>query len=200
LDIAQSTIYLAYPPGQSPLSLIQQYLTNAYNHGTWTGTATATTGAITSSAAASSPPNTFSIGFADSASGAVSGQPSNTIELRYTPLGDANLDGIVNATDAVTMARNWNPPNTRFWDQGDFNFDGTINLADATLLQKNWNATAPAIPAVVAASARVDPVHVNPPLSNTAKLPIDLVDAQENATIPQSHKKEWRRKHERKRS
>jgi len=62
--------------------------------------------------------------------------------LRYTRMGDVNLDRVVNSTDAIIMARNYITTANPKWDQGNFNFDNTVNLADATILQKNFNQVA----------------------------------------------------------
>ena len=173
LDIGQSTVYLNNPSGQIPLNLIRQYISNAFNQGLWNGTATANTGAITSSAAAAAPLNTLGIGYADSSSGVVAAQPANTIELRYTAIGDSNLDGTVTPPDAIAMARNWNAPGTGIWTQGDFNYDAGINMPDALLLQKNWNVTIP----VAVFAAPILPMAAPPPpvhprlLSLTAPTP-----------------------------
>jgi hypothetical protein len=53
-------------------------------------------------------------------------------------LGDANLDGLVNAADFTILAANFNQPVTG-WDQGDFNYDGLVNAADFTDLAANFN-------------------------------------------------------------
>jgi hypothetical protein len=162
LDVNQSTVYFANPSAQIPLSLIRQYINNAYNQGAWTGTATPSAGAITSSAARSAAANTFGIGYADSVTGVVSSQPANTIELRYTLIGDSDLDGTVGAPDAIAMARNYLLPTPAVWTQGDFNYDGVVNMSDALLLQKNFGATMP--PAMFAAPA-VIPVAAATPVA-----------------------------------
>ncbi len=167
LEIGQSTVFISYAGSASPAALIQQYLTNGYNAGGWNGAASVSTGAITSSAAATGSAGTFGIGYADSADGLVSGQPANTIELRYTLMGDTNLDRIVNSTDSITTARNYLAAGKTAWDLGNFNYDSTIDMSDATLLQKNFNATAtgsaqPASVPIAAASAL-------PPVSSTAQ-------------------------------
>ena len=78
---------------------IQSYLRNGYNGGAWNGTPTASTGVITSFAAAGNASHSTAIGYADSADGQGVNTTPNTIELRYTILGDANLDGQVNSAD-----------------------------------------------------------------------------------------------------
>jgi hypothetical protein len=178
IDIGSSTVFVSYDPAANSAALIQQSLKNGFNAGGWNGPASETTGVITSSVAASGPSGKYGVGFADSADGIVTGLAANTIEIRYTLMGDVNLDQKVDAVDAVTMARNWNGTGTPTWDHGDFDYDATVSMADATLLQKNWNASMPALtaPAIVAAASLmptgsvVSPPAVlsTPPVSPTA--------------------------------
>jgi hypothetical protein len=57
-------------------------------------------------------------------------------------LGDANLDGTVNASDLNALAQNWlSAANT--WQSGDFNADGVINVGDLNKIGKNWLASIP---------------------------------------------------------
>lgn len=53
------------------------------------------------------------------------------------PLGDANLDGSVNATDLNVLGMNWQD-NAGSWCGGDFDGDGRINANDLNLLGLNW--------------------------------------------------------------
>jgi len=64
---------------------------------------------------------------------------SGQIEIMYTLLGDANLDGKVNGTDFNLMATNFNQAVTDGWDKGDFNYDGKVNGSDFVLLADNLN-------------------------------------------------------------
>ena len=52
-------------------------------------------------------------------------------------LGDANLDGTINATDLNKLAIHWEQAVAR-WSAGDFNADGTIDAADLNSLGQNW--------------------------------------------------------------
>jgi hypothetical protein len=135
LEIGQSTVYFSYNPGSTPLAAVQAALAAAYNGGAWTGDSSA--GIITSTALQSGSSN-FALGFADSADGIVPGQPLNTVEVRYTVAADANLDGTVDATDALLMSRNWLAASSPTWDLGNFNYDSQVNLTDAGILQKTW--------------------------------------------------------------
>ena len=50
---------------------------------------------------------------------------SSSILVRYTLLGDTDLDGDVDSTDLQQLMRNINIPNT-YWATGDFNYDGKV--------------------------------------------------------------------------
>jgi hypothetical protein len=141
MEIGQSTVYVNYASGPSPADAIFAALQSGYNAGGWNGAGTGASGAITSTTAVGGPVGVFGIGYADSADGVVAGQPTNTVEIRYTLMGDANLDRVVNGTDAVALGRNYLTAGKTAWDLGNFNYDSTINVADAAFLQKNYNAT-----------------------------------------------------------
>jgi hypothetical protein len=58
-------------------------------------------------------------------------------EIRYTVLGDTNLDGTVNFADLSTLATNYGSTNAT-WGMGDFNYDGTVNFTDLLALATNY--------------------------------------------------------------
>ncbi|MDB5325597.1 MAG: autotransporter-associated beta strand repeat family protein [Phycisphaerales bacterium] len=62
---------------------------------------------------------------------------SGGITVRYTLLGDANLDGSVNFNDFLVLQNNFNQPG--IFVQGDFNYDGVVNFNDFLVLQNNFN-------------------------------------------------------------
>ena len=65
---------------------------------------------------------------------------TDQIEIKYTLLGDANLDGKVNGTDFNLMAANFNQAVTDGWDKGDFNYDGKVNGSDFVLLGRQFQS------------------------------------------------------------
>jgi C1A family cysteine protease len=131
LDLANNSLLVDYGSNSDPRTAILQSLASGYNGGSWTGAG------IDSSIAAVSK-GVYGIGFADGADGVVQGLSSGQIELKYTLIGDANLDGVVNGEDFTILARNFNQSVTG-WDQGDFNYDGVVNGEDFTLLAANFN-------------------------------------------------------------
>jgi hypothetical protein len=64
--------------------------------------------------------------------------------VKYTFFGDANFDGIVNASDYLAIDNGFNsqtssdPPTG--WQNGDFNGDGKINGDDYTLIDNAYNS------------------------------------------------------------
>ena len=68
---------------------------------------------------------------------------SNTVvcNILVGLLGDANMDGTVDAGDAQLLAANWRMASGATWSDGDFNGDGAVNDKDATLLAANWLRT-----------------------------------------------------------
>jgi hypothetical protein len=61
-------------------------------------------------------------------------------ELHGTFVGDANLDGQVNAADLNALALSWRADDATSWEQGDFNGDGFINATDLNDLALNWQS------------------------------------------------------------
>jgi autotransporter-associated beta strand protein len=136
LDITNNHMFINYGSGPDPIASIASWIASgAYGSGTtvtWTGTG------IISSNAQTNP--TYGIGYADSADpGNPAHLSSGQIEIMYTLLGDANLDGKVNGTDFNLMATNFNQAVTAGWDKGDFNYDGKVNGNDFVLLASNFN-------------------------------------------------------------
>jgi len=138
LDITNNILYIDYGGGQDPISSIAAWIKSGYlgSGGKWTGDG------ITSSTAKNNS-GSYGIGYADSSD---SGNPahlaSGQIEIKYTLLGDANLDGKVNGTDFTILATNFNQSVTDGWDKGDFNYDGKVNGTDFLALAGNFNQSA----------------------------------------------------------
>jgi hypothetical protein len=136
LDMGRSTVFISYS-SSDPIAAIQGYLRNGYNAGAWNGSPTATTGVIASAAAQANPNHNTAIGYADWADGQGVNTSPNTIELKYTLYGDANLDAQVNSADLQHLLASFNTPGA--WDGGDFNYDGIVNSADLQALLATFN-------------------------------------------------------------
>ncbi|MGD0138718.1 MAG: LamG-like jellyroll fold domain-containing protein [Tepidisphaeraceae bacterium] len=130
VNLNNNHLFIDYAGGTDPITTIAGYLTAGYNHGAWNGP-----GIMSSSAASNSG---YALGYADGKDGVVADLASGQIEAKYTLLGDANLDGIVNAVDFLIVAKNFNQ-SAIGWDQGDFNYDGLVNATDFNELAANFN-------------------------------------------------------------
>jgi hypothetical protein len=81
----------------------------------------------------------YGIGYADSADpGDPARLPSGTIEIKYTLLGDADLNGVVDGIDFSILAANFNK-SVNGWDAGDFDYSGSVNGTDFSDLAANFN-------------------------------------------------------------
>jgi hypothetical protein len=135
LDIGNNHILVTYGSGSDPIASIAAWIANGYANGLWNGTG------IISSAAAVNAQN-YGFGYADSADlGNPAGLASGTIEIKYTLVGDCNLDGVVNGADFAILAANFNK-GSMSWDQGDFDHNGMVNGIDFSYLAANFNKAA----------------------------------------------------------
>jgi hypothetical protein len=137
LDIGNNRIIIDYTPGNDPIASIAQWIANGLSNGESVGNGPAI---ISSDIATDDIASGFSygIGYADGADGVIAGLPSGEIEIMFTLLGDANLDGTVNSEDFTPFSNNLNSSG-RSWDQGDFNYDGTVNSEDFTPFSHDLN-------------------------------------------------------------
>lgn len=142
LDMNDNDVIVDYT-GASPLAAITARLASGYSAGTWNGPG------INSSAAAAS--GNTAIGVAEATDlfstfpATFSGQQidNTAVLLRYTPYGDADLNGAVNSDDFNRLAANFGQAAKR-WTHGNFNFDaaGAVNSDDFNLLAGNFGAIA----------------------------------------------------------
>lgn len=120
-DLGNGSLAISYT-GQSPLSTILGYIASAYDHAIWNGPG------LTSSAAQENGAST--LGYVDTGS---------EVLVKYTWLGDLNLDGVVDSSDLAAFA----PVGTTnaTWSQGDLNYDHVINADDYSLFMLGVTAS-----------------------------------------------------------
>ena len=87
-------------------------------------------------------PHKTAIGYAEASALGVGSFGGATVDgtailLRYTLLGDANLDGSVTSADFVELAQNFGKASP-VWCAGDFNYDGNVNALDFNALASNY--------------------------------------------------------------
>ena len=137
LDIGNNRIIINYSsPATDPIASIAAWISNGYSG--LPGPAIISSDIATDDAASGL---FYGIGYADSADpGDPANLPTDTIEIMYTLLGDANLDGTVNSEDFTPFSNNLGQ--SGMWDDGDFNYDGTVNAEDFTLFSHNLGQSA----------------------------------------------------------
>lgn len=118
---------------------IRSYLVSGNNGGVWNGT-----GIISSTAASGGLSVGKTLGYAVASDLGTTPMwqslPSGSVVVKYTYLGDTNLDGNIDATDLANMNagqtwQNQHPQSTADWYQGDVNYDGKVNQDDWILFQ-----------------------------------------------------------------
>jgi hypothetical protein len=140
IDVTKNELLVNYLPGNDPISSIVAQIKSGYNSGHWNGTGIISSAIATANANPNNPQ--YGIGFSDGADtinghSIVSGLSSGEIEVKYTLLGDANLDGTVNGADFSILAANFGQGYTN-WDQGNFLFTPAVNGADFSALAHNF--------------------------------------------------------------
>jgi len=103
----------------------------------------------------------------------------NAVLVKYTSIGDLNLDGTVDASDIAPLSPNFGLAATS-WTRGDVNYDDKVNQTDLALItlhygQSAYPPTGGLVPATrtlstapaIATSPREHPSH---PSGTAAKL------------------------------
>jgi hypothetical protein len=133
LDITNNHIIINYGSGPDPISSVVALLNSGFDGGKWDGLGIMTSQPLVVGGLS------YGIGYADFAD---AGNPahlaSGTIEIAYTLLGDADMNGIVNGLDFGILAANFNKGITG-WDNGDFDYNGIVNGLDFGALAANFN-------------------------------------------------------------
>ena len=148
-DVNNNHAFINYGSGTDPVSSIAALLATGFNGGAWNGA-----GGIVTSAPLVVGGLTYGLGYADGADpqSMATGLASGTIEIKYTLLGDADLNGIVNGIDFGILAANFNKGITG-WDEGDFDYNNIVNGLDFGDLAANFNKGAAGTDAVAALDA-----------------------------------------------
>jgi len=161
LDLTDNNLVIDYTGGTSPLAQIQTLIRSGMNVDPVSGTLRWTGNGITSSIAANSDINLGNLlmevgvrtavdpgdsySFAMDTMTSVDGVdvPADSVVVKFTYAGDADLDGIIDAADYAVI--DWyatfgvTGAETVGWMTGDFNLDGTLDASDYALI--DWAAT-----------------------------------------------------------
>jgi autotransporter-associated beta strand protein len=132
LDVNNDELVIDYGSQVDPIATIASDIKSGFNGGHWNGP-----GIISTAAQSKTNGLSYGVGWADGADGVVAHLSSGQIELKYTLLGDANLDGTVNGSDFSILAANFGTGHTN-WDQGNFLFSTSVNGSDFSALAANF--------------------------------------------------------------
>jgi len=69
----------------------------------------------------------------------ISGLDGDEVLVRYTRIGDLNLDGTVTISDFIDLASHFNTIGGATWQMGDVNYDGSVTISDFIDLASNFN-------------------------------------------------------------
>jgi hypothetical protein len=138
IDLGEAAAVVDYSGG-SPVPQIRNWVVLGYDGGAWQS------GIGIGSRFAND--STHGVGYAEAADvgtpapifGAVD---ADTVLLRFTRYGDADLSGTVNLDDFNRLATNFGLSSGAVWSQGDFNYDGAVNLDDFNRLAANFGLSA----------------------------------------------------------
>jgi len=143
IDLSPGGMIVDHSGGASPIAALRARIVQGYANGAWNGAG------IMSSLAATTPGR--AIGYAEATDifttfpASFMGQSVNaqTVLMRYTYAGDANLDATVDTVDFNLLAANFSQSGKN-WVNGDFNYDATVDTVDFNLLASNFGQVLPA--------------------------------------------------------
>ena len=143
LDITNNSLVITYSPNYanggsfdpSVETAVRNSLISGYDNGAWDGTGITSSTAATDQAQSSAVSPYYyqsSIGYADNNELGRTDIPDNSVLVRFTYAGDADLNGTVDLVDFDAWLFGYQHQGlvTHDWANGDFDYDGSITLAD----------------------------------------------------------------------
>jgi beta-glucanase (GH16 family)/fibronectin type 3 domain-containing protein len=135
LDLADNDMAILYGNGTSPIGSIETQLATAYDNGAWDKPGLTSSVARTQNGATAlgyGEANT--LGFATFDGQSLGG---NAVVVKYTLVGDTNLDGTVDGTDYDQVLNAYDTAAT--WTSGDFFYAGTVSGSDYVAVLNNYD-------------------------------------------------------------
>jgi hypothetical protein len=125
IDAKNTSVTVDYRGLGSPAATIRGQLTTGYNAGAWNGSGIGTTAPLTVGGKA------VGLGWKDDPA-------TQSLLIKYTYVGDSNLDGQVDITDLGNLATAWQTAGV--WANGDFDYSNFVDITDLGALATNWQA------------------------------------------------------------
>ena len=137
LNMTDNDLIVLYGSGNSPYAAIRSEIAQAYDGAAWDKPG------LTSSAAKSNP-STYGLGYAEASALGLSTFDGvtlggNAVLVKFTVVGDANLNGKVDLGDYDTVLSNFGSAGN--WTSGNFDFSGTVGLGDYDAILNNFGAS-----------------------------------------------------------
>jgi hypothetical protein len=150
LDITDNDILIKYSGGvpyepTPALENVKQLVNLGYNYMTWTGTGLTTSLGVDN-------PVLLGVGYAQNDMlfipfDTFGGEPvTNAVVVKYTYMGDVNLDGVVDDLDVAILGLYYDghAVNTHYWNEGDiFGYDGYIDDNDVAIIGLTYGSGYP---------------------------------------------------------
>ena len=150
LDITNNGLVVDHADVPTQLATLTRLIQRAYNGGSWQGGA-----GITSSTAAAAVGSAHETAVGIAAASDVFTTPTifmgasitpNSVLIRYTYVGDTNVDGTVDTLDFARLIGGFGTPaapgaNVGHWSLGDFDYNGQIDSTDFTRFVTNFGLT-----------------------------------------------------------
>jgi glucose/arabinose dehydrogenase len=154
LDLGNSDLAIDHD-GSLSVSTIAALVASGYNGGTWDGPGIVASAALLDT-------TVFGLGYAENGDPNAIPDPYNSdtnpffgipvdntsVLLKFTWVGDLNLDGFVNFSDLVVFNGSYDDGATsgRFWFEGDFNYDGSVDFSDLVLFNGAYDENKASMP------------------------------------------------------
>jgi hypothetical protein len=137
LDMRDNDLIVQAAPGTREAVFAQLYalLVTGFNGGTWDGTG------LTSTVARDNVNFDTALGIAKNSDFQYStftgqGVNSDSILVKFTYYGDADVDGDVDVDDQTLLGNNYGSQYA-FWADGDFDYNNNVNADDLTIFSNN---------------------------------------------------------------
>jgi hypothetical protein len=138
-NIGNGSVVIAYTNGVSPQSTIRSYIQAGFDNFNWDGPGITSSVAQADAANPGSSPygGVAAIGYADNSDLGRTDIPGNSVLVRFTYYGDADLNGVVDLNDFDDWLYGFTggqlADGGNGWANGDFDYDGTVDLNDFDL-------------------------------------------------------------------
>jgi hypothetical protein len=144
IDLADNDLVIDYAAGtSSPMNTILPWLLAGRNDGDWLGNGIASSSAgDTGLIGLGIGEAADLLGIAGTETGLFGTEPvdASAVVIKYTYLGDANLDGIISGDDYSSIDFNIGVAGASGYSNGDFNYDGIISGDDYSTIDFNFAA------------------------------------------------------------